>query len=598
MNVNIPILFVPVCDIPIPMIGQRCTFFLESPVLKNSFEANLKLNSTRFFIVFTEANTNINTSRSLLCDIVCYETHIVDSTVSLSVTVQIHSNTVDIRKEPWFNETTDSVQFLTYLCFGKETLDSILEADNAETYYPPHLIQDAEHLFEHFTSSDKFNNIAPELLISKIKSDLNVHDKINLLADYLLQSRVDRLDYIQAETPAIRYVLLLKAMNDYLKDSNGSNSVDWLSTKTPTENPPKPKTVRRRLSKKSTPNATKKKTKVSWREKVENSLMPEDIKEKIMREVVKAEKTPAGSTEHAQVTDYLRWALDVPWGSNTYKNVDLKSLRENLDGNHYGLNEVKEHLVELMCLQELKNENTGSVLCFIGPAGTGKTTIAKSIAANSNRPVIHIALGGLTDVTEFRGYRRTYIAARPGRLISEVINKKSLAPLIILDEIDKMQAVKGDPSAALLEILDPEQNANFTDHYLEIPVDLSKAMFICTANYENQIPAPLKDRMELIRFRSYSSEERDIITRQFVMPKVLKECNPTNLPVSFEEDAIVEIIKIVQIRQIEKLIAKLIRRGVTQVHVYDADSYTITKDEVLKIKDNYKEESKKKPLGF
>ncbi len=161
-----------------------------------------------------------------------------------------------------------------------------------------------------------------------------------------------------------------------------------------------------------------------------------------------------------------------------------------------------------------------------------------------------------------------------------------------------MQAVKGDPAAALLEILDPEQNSQFTDHYLEVPVDLSKAVFVCTANYENQIPAPLKDRMELIRFRSYSDKERDTITRQFVMPKAVKEYNPTDLPVSFEENAIVEIVKIPQIRQIEKLIAKLIRRGVTQIHVYEAEDYTITKDEVLKIKNNYKEQSKRRTVGF
>ena len=171
-------------------------------------------------------------------------------------------------------------------------------------------------------------------------------------------------------------------------------------------------------------------------------------------------------------------------------------------------------------------------------------------------------------------------------------------PLILLDEIDKLAHYRGDPAAVLLEILDPEQNDNFVDHYLEVPVDLSKAMFICTANYEDKIPEPLRDRMELIRFRSYDEAERNIITRDFLLPKIQSQYNNTNLQVTFEEKALVEIIKIPQVRQIEKLLAKLVRKGVTQVHVYGAKEYIVTSEDVQKTKQNYVDKSDKKKVGF
>jgi ATP-dependent Lon protease len=181
--------------------------------------------------------------------------------------------------------------------------------------------------------------------------------------------------------------------------------------------------------------------------------------------------------------------------------------------------------------------------------------------------------------------------------VSEIKDKGSMDPLILLDEVDKLAHYKGDPAAALLELLDPEQNDHFIDQYLEVPLDLSKAMFICTANYENRIPEALLDRMEMIRFRAYDADERSVITRQFLLPKAQKLNNSTELPVTFNESALVEIIKIPQVRQIEKLLAKLVRRGVTQVHLHDAPEYVVTAEDVEKIKKNYKEPTKER-MGF
>ena len=335
----------------------------------------------------------------------------------------------------------------------------------------------------------------------------------------------------------------------------------------------------------------------SWRDRVEQSPMPPAVKEKVLEEVTRLDNLPSNSSEHAQVLDYLKWVLSLPWGTESYLPTDLKTLHTTLDETHYGLDDVKEHMLEIMCAQELKEGTDGTVLCFVGPPGVGKTTIAKAIAQVSNRPLIQIALGGIGDTAELRGHRRTYIGARPGRIITELRDCKTMDPLILLDEIDKLAAYKGDPSSALLEILDPEQNDKFVDHYLEIPVDLSKVMFICTANEESSIPAPLLDRMEIIRFRSYHPEERKVITDEFLLPKLQKSYNTHKMDIRFEEEALTELHKVPNVRAIEKVLAKALRRGMTKIHVHGEDSYTVTPKDIKDIKKNYTPTARKR-VGF
>jgi ATP-dependent Lon protease len=440
------------------------------------------------------------------------------------------------------------------------------------------LQRDIEDMVGIFLRKEEIWSSAPADVLEQLRSDEHLLVKMHFMANHLLQGE-DRLNYLQQLSNFDRWNLLLGAASKKL-------SAQARAAPLP-------------ANKVTAPAPQKKSKKIlTWREKVEHSKMPDDVREKIMREVSKLESTPKNSTEYAQTVDYLRWVLSVPWGKTSYVPTDLRKLHSRLDETHYGLDDVKEHLLEIMCVQELQGGSNGSVLCFVGPAGTGKTTIAKAIAEVSNRPLIRIALGGLSDTAEFRGHRRTYVASRPGRLVSELKDKGSMDPLIILDEVDKLAHYRGDPAAVLLEILDPEQNDHFIDHYLEVPVDLSKAMFICTANYEEKIPEPLLDRMELIRFRAYDEAERNIITRQFLLPKTQAQYNNKELPVTFDEAALVEITKIPQVRQIEKILAKLVRKGVTQIHVYGRENYVVTAADVEKIKHNYQEKQRSKKIGF
>jgi ATP-dependent Lon protease len=430
------------------------------------------------------------------------------------------------------------------------------------------------------------NNLIKELLTAypqkfeavqhKLNSNIHTLYKLFYLADKVLKDK-SRMLYLQELENSICYNILTSSIHEDL-----ASSLELVINK------PKVKKVY---------NQKETKEPLSIKDQVSRSAMPPDVKEKVMFEVARAEQLPKGSTEYAHCNDYLRWVLSVPWGINQFSKTDLKTLHHYLDKTHYGLSDVKDHLLEILCVQEIKNSSQGTVMCFTGPAGTGKTTIAKAIADVSNRKLIRIALGGLSDTSELRGHRRTYIGSRPGRIVAELKDKKTLAPLILLDEIDKLAHYKGDPAAALLEILDPEQNDHFIDHYLEVPIDLSKAMFVCTANYEDKIPGPLIDRMELIRFRSYTKPERTVIVNQFLLPKLIKEYNCASFPIIFTDQALDSICDIVQIRQAEKILAKLLRKAITAIHVYEASSYTIDIAQVALVKNNYTEE-KKSLLGF
>ena len=248
--------------------------------------------------------------------------------------------------------------------------------------------------------------------------------------------------------------------------------------------------------------------------------LPEEVAKQLNKELSRLRKQPFGSAEATVIRNYLDVALDLPWNVSTKERLNVELARKMLDADHYGLQTVKERILEFLAVRQLAPNNQGQILCLVGPPGVGKTSIAMSIARCLNRKLARISLGGVHDEAEIRGHRKTYIGAMPGRILTALTQAGSNNPLILFDEIDKVGSdYRGDPAAALLEVLDPEQNSAFRDNFLEIPFDLSKCMFITTANTEDTIPRPLLDRMEVIYLDSYTDEEKVMIAKNHLLPK-------------------------------------------------------------------------------
>jgi len=279
--------------------------------------------------------------------------------------------------------------------------------------------------------------------------------------------------------------------------------------------------------------------------KLQKKKLPKEAKEKVQKEIERLESIPSMSPEHSYVRTYVEWMLDVPWSEKTKDVLDLKKAKKILDGDHYDLDKVKTHILDYLAVRKLKGKTTkGPILCFVGPPGVGKTSLGHSIAKSLGRKFIRMSIGGIRDEAEIRGHRRTYVGALPGRIIQGLTQVGTNNPVFMLDEVDKVgMDYRGDPSSALLEVLDPEQNNSFRDHYLEVPFDLSNVMFITTANILDTIHPALKDRMEVIEIPGYSSEEKIHIAEKFLIPKQLKEQGVEKYNINFEKDAISLIIE-------------------------------------------------------
>ncbi|MBM3705225.1 MAG: endopeptidase La [Actinobacteria bacterium] len=273
--------------------------------------------------------------------------------------------------------------------------------------------------------------------------------------------------------------------------------------------------------------------------------LPKDAKEKVIKEIKRLESMNSMSPEYSYIRTYIDWMLEVPWSEKTKDVLDMKKAKKTLDGDHYDLEKVKEHILDYLAVRKLKGKSTkGPILCFVGPPGVGKTSLGQSIAKAMGRKFIRMSIGGIRDEAEIRGHRRTYVGALPGRIIQGLSQVKTNNPVFMLDEIDKVGAdFRGDPSSALLEVLDPEQNNSFRDHYLEVPYDLSNVMFITTANILDTIHPALRDRMEIIEIPGYSSEEKIHISEKFLIPKQMNEQGIKKYNVRFSTDAIMLIIE-------------------------------------------------------
>ncbi len=446
-------------------------------------------------------------------------------------------------------------------------------------------------------------------IMSQLNSVNDLTNLCDLIASFLPVSYEKKKKYIYTTNDIERAKLLIKDMNEDLKFIELEREIESEVEKEIDESQrefflrEKIKVIKEELG-----DVNSKDDEVEiLRKKINKLKCSNKIKEKMLSELSRYETISSNSPELGMIRDYLDWMVSLPWNKYTKDNKDFNSVSEILDSTHYGLKDVKTRILEYLAVKENTNNLRSPIICLVGPPGVGKTSLAVSIAKSLGRKTAKISVGGINDEAEIVGHRRTYIGSIPGRIIQGIRKAKTSNPVFIIDEIDKMtKGIKGDPASSLLEVLDPEQNSKFSDHYIEEEFDLSKVLFIATANYIDQIPYELRDRLEIIELSSYTEYEKLDIAKKHLIPRSLEEHGLTTLQVNIEDEAVLTIIrnytKEAGVRELDRIISSLFRKIVKKILVekevvfYNIDNKNI--EEFLgKKKYLYEKNSKEKEIG-
>lgn len=328
-------------------------------------------------------------------------------------------------------------------------------------------------------------------------------------------------------------------------------------------------------------------------QKIEDSKIPEDLKGKLVKEIARLKRMPDFSSEASVIRSYVETVLELPWDKSTKDEIDIKKAQEILDEDHYGLEEVKERILEFLAVKKLNNTLKGSIICLVGPPGVGKTSLAHSIARSMNRKFTRISLGGVRDEAEIRGHRRTYVGAMPGRIVNSLKQVGVNNPVMLFDEIDKMASdFRGDPASAMLEVLDPAQNSTFEDHYIDHTFDLSKVFFVCTANDIGGIPGPLRDRMEIIFIESYTEFEKLNIAKKYLIPQTKEENGLNDYKIPFSDASILKVIneytREAGVRSLRREISKIFRKMAKEILLEKTSKLSVTETKIKKYLGNTK----------
>ena len=437
-----------------------------------------------------------------------------------------------------------------------------------------------------------------------VEKETNLDKFTDLVVSNITNDKERLLEYLNNTNSLSRAEMLLKDIYDEQEKFKIERNLD-LKVKKEMDESQKEFLLREKMKilKEELGDSSKESEIDKLKKRINNLDCPKKIKDKLTYEMNRYESCVSMSPEINIIRDYIEWLLCLPWNNYTMDNENLKQVKKSLDESHFGLKEVKDRIIEYLAVKKMSNNQNGSIICLVGPPGVGKTTLAMSIAKAINRNFVQISVGGLRDESEIIGHRRTYVGAGPGRIITSIKKAKSNNPLFLIDEVDKMNSdYKGDPSSCLLNVLDKEQNKYFSDNYIEEDFDLSNVLFILTANYIENIPDPLKDRLEIINLQGYTEYEKLDIAIKHLIPKIIKKNGLNSDYVSIDNNTILKIIrnytKEAGVRELERQLDKIVRKIVTQIVVKNIkiNKIIITEQNLIKYlgKEKYKYNEKKK----